>query len=99
MVLFGSCSSSFGLLIAPGTPKPVSEGPMERINTVLDALPWMMKPAKRTLFPVPTCSRVETFPKLPGVAVGVAVAVAVGVAEAVAVGVGEAVAGPVWHRG
>src|SRR6266480_4020090 len=85
-MLLVSWSSSLGLLIAPGTPKPVSEGPMERMSTVLDALPWMMKPAKRTLLPVPTWSRVEMLPKAAGAGVGVAV----GVAVAVAVGVGLA---------
>ena len=64
-----------------------------------------MNPANKTLFPVPTWSRVETLPRLPGVDAGVAVGVAVapgvdagvavgvgvpvGVAVAVAVGVGE----------
>ena len=47
----------------------------------------MMKPANKTLFPVPTCSRVEMLPRLLGAAIGVAVGVGVGVGVAMGVAV------------
>src|SRR5204862_4680687 len=84
---------------APGTPRPLSDGPIARRITLGLPVPVAISPPIKTLSPLSTRSLVEIFPKVPGVAVGVAVAVGVGVGETVgveegsgvAVGVGEGV--------
>src|ERR1700680_980756 len=94
MVLVVSWSSSRGLASALGTPNCVREGPAARMSTLLGTLPCTMKPAIITLSLVPTCSRVEMFPSVAGlgVGVGVGVGVPVGVGAGVATGVGVGVA-------
>src|SRR4051812_38940645 len=98
----GPCISIIGSANGTETPKALREGPMPRTVTRLAAFPVMMKPAIKTLSPVPTLPRVEMLPsRAAGVAVGVAVgegvgvAVAAGVAVAVGEGVGGATTGPV----
>src|ERR1017187_9006845 len=92
MRLVVSWSSSRGLASTFGTPKFAREGPAARINTLFGALPCTMKPAIITLAPVPTCSRVEMFPSVAGLGVGVAVGGALGVGVGVGVAEGTGVA-------
>ena len=53
----------------------MSEGPIARMITLLPAVPVAIIPPIRALSPLRTRSRVEMFPKVPGVAVGVGGAV------------------------
>src|SRR5450755_1812802 len=95
MVVVVSWSSSRGLASTFGTPKFAREGPAARMSTFFGALPCTMKPAISTLAPVPTCSRVDMFPSVAGLGVGVGVAVGVPVGVAIGVPVGVAVGVPV----
>ena len=69
----------------------MSEGPIARMITLLFAVPVAIIPPIRALSPLNTRSRVEMFPNVPGVAVGVDVAVAVGVGVGVGVAEGSGV--------
>src|ERR1700676_5577723 len=88
MRLVASWSSSCGLESALGTPNCVREGPAARMSTLLGALPCTMNPAIITRSLVPTDSRVDMFPSVAGLGVGVAPGVGVGVTPGVGVGVG-----------
>ena len=57
-------SSSVGSTSAPGTPKPVSAGPIARTITCLGAAPVTMNPPMSTLSSVSTCMRVEMLSSL-----------------------------------
>src|SRR5437588_12663199 len=77
-------------------PARVNDGPIARTMTFLFWLPVTIKPAIKTLSPVPTGNRVEMLAStvsVPGVAVGVAVGVGggVGVGDGVGFGVGGGV--------
>src|ERR1043166_5801245 len=87
MVLVESWSSKRGLASGFGTPRFAREGPAARMSTRFGALPCTMKPAIITRSLVPTCNRVEMFPRVAGLAVAVGVAVGVGVGVGVDVGV------------
>src|SRR6267143_5537984 len=71
--------SSVGFANAPGTPKGMSDGPIARMITLLPAVPVAIIPPIMALSPLRTRSRVEMFPKVPGVMVGIGVGVDVGV--------------------
>src|SRR4051812_50148601 len=68
------------------TPANARDGPIARTMTFFGCVPVMMKPAIKTLFPVPTLTREEILPNCPGC--GVAVGVGLGGADGVAVGDG-----------
>src|SRR5438067_7261130 len=91
MVLVVSWSSSLGFGSAFGTPNCVREGPAARMRTLFGALPCTMKPAIITRSLVPTWRRVEMFPSVAGLGVGVVVGVGVGVVIGVAVATGVGV--------
>src|ERR1043166_2700382 len=83
-----SRNSSVGLAREPGKG---SDGPMARTITLLGCVPVTMNPPIRALSPVSTRNRVEIFPNVLGVTVGVELGVGVGVGVGVAgggVGVG-----------
>src|ERR1700730_11519620 len=87
-------SSRMGSARAPGK-KEERERPIARTITLFAWVPVIMKPPIRTLSPVSTRKRVEMFPKVLGVTVGVGAAVGVGVATGVGVGVASGVGGDV----
>src|SRR5947209_511881 len=84
-----SCSSRMGLASLPAS---ANDGPIARTMTFLFWFPVTIKPAIKTLSPVPTGKRVEMLASTVG---GAGVGVAVAVAVVVGVGVGVVTGGQV----